>query len=122
VKTNLSLARHNLMYEFHVKELTQTEALKQITNHAVKEIKTTFGLDTEVEVTIKPETKDKQLFSVCMSVFGAGEHVIVKKEGKQVLAVLKKVKKTVLRKIHRLNKKPFWDPCSKVLAKGRYYF
>jgi hypothetical protein len=98
-------SHNDLMYEFHARELGQTEALRQIADHAVKEIKATVGWDTDVEVTIQPEIKDKQIFSVCMVVFGEDEPVVVKKEGKHVLAVLKKVKKTVLRQLHRLNKR-----------------
>ena len=70
--------------------------LRQVSDHAVKEIKSTLGWDTDVEVTIEPETKNKHVFSVCMSVFGAAEPVVGKMEGKHVLAVLKKVRKIVL--------------------------
>jgi len=103
--TEVDLINPELMYEFHARELTQTEGLKQIADHAVKEIKAKFGWDTDVEVSIEPEAKDKHLFSVCMSVFGAGETIVVKKEGKHVLATLKKVKKTVLRRLHDVGKR-----------------
>jgi len=105
VKTDLDFFNQDLMYAFHARNLSQTEALKQVADHAVKEIKATIGWDAEVEVTIEPETKDKHLFSVCMTVYGASEPVVVKKEGKHVLAVLKKVRKIVLRQLHRLSKK-----------------
>lgn len=94
-----------LMYEFHAKELTQTEALKQIADHAVKEIKETVGQDADVEVSIEPEIKDKHLFTVSMVVTGAGEPFVVKKHGKNVMAVLKKVRKIALRQIHRASQK-----------------
>lgn len=94
-----------LMYEFHAKDLTQMEALKQYADHAVKEIKSTYGWDTDVQIHIEPEAKDKHLFSVSMSVFGLGESIVVKKDGKQVLSVLRKVRKAVMRQIHRLTEK-----------------
>lgn len=92
-----------LMYEFQAKDLSQTEALKQFADHAVKEIKTTYGWDTDVQIRIEPEAKDKHLFAVSMAVFGLGEPVVVQKVGKQVLPVLRKVRKSVLRTIHRFN-------------------
>jgi ribosome-associated translation inhibitor RaiA len=94
-----------LMYEFHAKELTQTETLKQYADHAVKEIKSTYGWDTDIQINIEPESKDKHLFSVSMSVFGLGETIVVKKDGKHVMAVLRKVRKAVMRQIHRLSEK-----------------
>ncbi len=103
--SHIDQASDNLMYEFHVKELTHVEALRQYADHAVKEIKSVCGWDTEVQIHIEPESKDKKIFSVSMSVFGMGEPVIVKKNGKQVLSVLRKVKKSVVRQIHRLARK-----------------
>lgn len=94
-----------LVYEFHAKDLIQTEALKQYAQHAVKEIKTTYGWDTDVQIHIEPIAKDKHLFSVSMSVFGLAEPVFVKKDGKQVMSLLKKVRKSVMRQIHRMNEK-----------------
>ena len=105
----------HLMYEFHAKDLSQTEALKQYADHAVKEIKSTYGWDTDVQVTIEPEAKDKHLFSVSMSVFGLGEPIVVKKDGKQVLSVLRKVRKAVMRQIHRLSER-------KVSCRRKPYF
>ncbi len=91
------------MYEFHAKDLTQTESLKQYTDHAVTEIKSNYGWDTEVQVHIASESKDKHLFSVSMSVFGLSEPVVIKKDGKNVMAVLRKVRKSVMRQIHRIS-------------------
>lgn len=97
----MDLINKRLMYEFHAKELSQTDALKQYADHAVKEIKSHYGWDTDIQINIEPEAKDKKLFSVSMSVFGLGEPIVVKKIGKQVMTVLRKVKKTVMRQIHR---------------------
>jgi ribosome-associated translation inhibitor RaiA len=91
-----------MMYEFHAKDLSQPEALKQYADHAVREIKSTYGWDSYVQINIEPEAKDKHLFSVSMSVFGLSEPIVVKKTGKHVLAILKKVRKIALRQIHRL--------------------
>lgn len=96
---------HKLMYEFHAKDLVQTEALKQLADHAVKEIKSIGGWDTEIHVNVEPEVRDKRIFSVSMAIFGLREPVVVKKQGKQVLAVLKKVRKAALRQIRRMNEK-----------------
>lgn len=99
----MDLHSEELMYEFHAKDLSQLEALKQYADHAVKEIKFTYGWDTYVQVNIEPEAKDKHLFSVSMSVFGLSEPIVVKKDGKHVLSVLRKVRKAVMRQIHRLS-------------------
>ncbi|MGE0634315.1 MAG: hypothetical protein AB7O96_18010 [Pseudobdellovibrionaceae bacterium] len=101
----MELHSQELMYEFHARELTQTEALKQYADHVVKEIKSTYGWDTDVQINIEPEAKDKHLFSVSMGVFGLDEPIVVKKDGKHVMAVLRKVRKAVIRQIHRLNKR-----------------
>lgn len=98
----MELHSEELMYEFHAKDLTQPEALKQYADHAVKEIKSTYGWDTYVQINIEPEAKDKHLFSVSMSVFGLREPIVIKKAGKHVLSILRKVRKTVMRQIHRL--------------------
>ena len=101
----MELFSQELMYEFNARELTQTEALKQYADHAVKEIKSTYGWDTDIQINIEPEAKDKHLFSVSMSVFSLGEPIVVKKDGKHVMAVLRKVRKAVMRQIHRLKEK-----------------
>lgn len=101
----MELHGQELMYEFHARELTQTEALRQYADHAVKEIKSTYGWDTDIQINIEPEAKDKRLFSVSMSVFGLGEPIVVRKDGKHVRAVLRKVRKAVMRQIHRLVKR-----------------
>ena len=93
------------MYEFHAEGLSQTEALKQYADHAVKVIKSTYGWDTDILVAIEPEAKDRHVFSVSMSVFGLREPIIVKKDGKHVLSVLRKVRKTVIRQMHRLSER-----------------
>lgn len=46
----MDLFNEDLMYEFHVKDLSQTEALRQYADHAVKEIKSIYGWDTDVQV------------------------------------------------------------------------
>jgi hypothetical protein len=99
------LHSNELMYDFHVKDLSQTESIKQVADHAVKEIKSTYGWDTDVQVNIEPQAKDKHLFSVSMRVFGLSDPVVVRKDGKHVLNVLRKVRKAVMRQIHRLSKR-----------------
>ena len=101
----MDLYNSNLMYEFHAKDLTQPEPLKQLSDHAVKEIKHLAGHDADVEVTIEPEAKDKKLYSVSMNVFVSGENIFVKKEGKNVISVLKKVRKAVVRKLHDMHRR-----------------
>ncbi len=108
---NQTDARHakrfkdRLIYEFHSKDLTQKEALKQYADHAVKEIKSTYGWSTDVQISIEPEAKDKHLFSVTMSVFGLRQPIVVRKSGKHVMSVMRKVRKSVMRQIHRVSEK-----------------
>lgn len=101
----MELFNQHFMYEFHAKELSQTEALKQYADHAVKEIKSVYGWDTDVQINIEPEAKDKQLYSVSMSVFGLSEPIVVRKDGKNVMGVLRKVRKAVMRQIHKMSEK-----------------
>lgn len=102
---NMDFFNQRLMYEFHARELLQTDALKQYADHAVREIKSNYGWDTDIQINIEPEAKDKKLFSVSMSVFGLDKPIVVKKVGKHVLSVLRKVRRTVIRQIHRVNEK-----------------
>jgi len=101
----MELYSKKFMYEFHAKDLSQTEALKQYADHAVKEIKSTYGWDTDVQINIEPEAKDKHMFSVSMSVFCLGEPIVVQKDGKHIMGILRKVRKAVMRQIHRLSEK-----------------
>lgn len=124
----MDLFSQDLIYQFHKRDLFQTEALKQYSDHAVKEIKSTYGWDTDVQINIEPEAKDKSLFSVSMSVFGLSEPVIIKKNGKQILSVLRKVRKAVMRQIHRLSEKRishrkslFTKRTNFTLKKGGFY-
>lgn len=94
-----------LMYEFHVKDLTQAEALKPYADHAVREIKSAVGWDADVQIHIGPEAKDKRIYSVSIGVFGLGDPIVVRREGKHVIAVLRKVRKSVLRRVHKKNAK-----------------
>jgi hypothetical protein len=117
----MELINQELMYEFHARDLTQTEALKQYAYHAVKEIKSTTCWDSYIQINIEPEAKDKHLFSVSMSVFGLGDPVVVKKSGKHALAVLRKVRKVVLRQVHRMNKRrvSYRRKLTRTMKKGR---
>jgi hypothetical protein len=92
-----------LLYEFHVRGLSEARALKQLADHAVKDIKSTMDGDSGIRITVEPEAKNKRLFAVSMSVSGLEEPVIVRKAGKNVFAVFIKVKKAAIRRIHRLN-------------------
>jgi hypothetical protein len=106
---NMEIYSQKFMYEFHAKDLSQPEALKQYADHAVKEIKSTYGWDTDVQIKIEPEVKDKRLFWVSMSVFGLDEPIVVQKNGKHVMGILRKVRKAVMRQIHRLSEKKVTD-------------
>lgn len=101
----MDLFNQELMYEFHAKELTQTEALKQYADHTVREIKSALSWEADVQVSIEPVAKDKRLYSVSIGVFGFGNSIVVKKDGKRVLAVLRKVRRAVLRQIRKSNRR-----------------
>jgi ribosome-associated translation inhibitor RaiA len=101
----MELNYEDLNYEFYTKDLLQTSALRQFADHAVKEIKSTYGWDTEVRISIEPEAKDKHLFSVSMSVYGLGTPVVIEKDGKHVMSLLRKVRKSIMRQIHRMHER-----------------
>jgi hypothetical protein len=69
-------------------------AVNQFVNHAIKEIKSTYGWDKDVQVSFEPE-------AVCMEVSGFPEPIVVKKRGKKLFSALRKVRKSILRKLHR---------------------
>ena len=101
----MDLFCQDLMYELHTKDLAQTEGLRQYADHAVKEIKSTCGWDTDVQIWVEPEVKSRRLYSVSMNVTGLEEPILVHKNGKNILPVFRKVRKAVMRQIHRLNEK-----------------
>lgn len=101
----MSLYNGDLMYEFQAKDLGQTESIRQYTDHMVKEIKVVSGWDADVHVHLEPVAKDKRLFSVSMSVYGLGEPIVVRKEGKNVMTVLRKVRRAIMRQVYRVKKK-----------------
>ena len=103
----MELSRLNLMYELHVDDDIRTEALTQFTDHAVKEIKSTAGWNADVYVNIEPEARDKRLYSVSMAVSGLSDPIFVRKDSRNLLAALRKVRKAVVRQIHRLKERPF---------------
>ncbi len=95
----------NLIYDFNAKNMAHADTFRLFSDQAVKEIKSTLGWETDVQVSIEPETGDCSSYAVSMAVFGLREPVVVKKGGRSVMAVLRKVRKAVLRRIHRMNEK-----------------
>jgi hypothetical protein len=93
----------NLSYEFQARNLSGCDALRQFSDQAVKEIKSCAGWDADVQVCIEPEAGDGSSFRVSIAVFGLGEPVVVRKGGRSVMAALRKVRKAVLRQVHRIN-------------------
>lgn len=94
-----------VFYEFQARNFERAEIFRQFSDQAVKEIKSTAGWDADVQVKIEPEAGDGSCYAVSMSVFGLGEPVVVKRGGKSVMAVFRKVKKAVLRQIHRMTER-----------------
>lgn len=92
---------HATQYELQLKDIPYTEALKQIADHVVKEIHSTAGDEVDVQIHVEPEVKDKQIYSVSLNVYGPYEPISVRKEGKNIFSLLRKVRKTVLRRLHK---------------------
>ena len=101
----MDLFSEELMYQFQVKDLGAKEALRQFADHLVKQIKAEAGWDTDVHLSIQPGVKGDQLYSVSLSVFGLSDPIVVRKQGRHVLNVMRKVRKAGLRQIHRLVQK-----------------
>lgn len=101
----MELINQDLMYVFRSKNIDHTDSLKNLANSAVRKIKSSFGWDTEVEVSIEPEMQDGQLFTVSVSVYGVGDPVVVRKHGKNLFSIFKKVNKTVLKQLQRQARK-----------------
>ncbi len=92
-------------YGFHVKDLPHSNSLKSSADEIVRDIKRFSKQATDVHIHIEPEVKDKHIYSVTLSVHGLGETVVVKKSGKDLLSLVKKVKRATMRQLHRLSDK-----------------
>ena len=104
----MELMGPELYYEYHAKEFA--ERFRHYSDAAVRDIKRQIGNEPDIQVTIEEEERGKKLFSVSMSISGLGESLCVRKVGKNVIHLIKKVKKLLLNKVrslqHRkLNKK-----------------
>lgn len=104
----MELMSPELYYEYHAKEYA--ERFRHCSDSAVRDIKRQIGSEPDIQVTIEEEERGKGLYSVSMSISGMGETLFVKKAGKNVQHLIKKVKKLLLNKIpsiqHRkINKK-----------------
>lgn len=86
-----------LYYEYHAKEYA--EKFRYYSDAAVKDIKHQIGNEPDIQVTIEEEKRGKGLFSVSMAISGMGEVLFVRKVGKNVLHLIKKVKKLLLNKV-----------------------
>lgn len=89
------------MYEMSFKDVNLSHQIKQVFDQMVKEVKSAAGWDTDVEIHVEPEVKDKGVYLVSVTVHGLGEKIFVKKRGKLLLSVIKKVRKAVIRQVHR---------------------
>lgn len=101
----MAFSNSEMMYEFDVKASAHSEALRQFADHTVREIKTLAGWDADVRVTVEPNRIVKGHFAVSMSVFGLDHSVFVRKEGRNLIAVFRKVRNAVLRSVQRQSKR-----------------
>lgn len=97
----MDLFNPELMYELHAKKVSQVGAVKQYADHTVAEIKSVVGWDADVQINIVPLSYDDQQYSVSLTVTGVNDPVFVKKEGRHVLALMRKVRKLVHRQLRR---------------------
>ena len=96
----MELMSPDLYYEYHAKEYA--ERFRNYSDAAVKDIKRQIGNDPDIQVTIEEEERGKGLYSVSMSISGMGEVLFVRKVGKNVVHLIKKVKKLLLNKVRSL--------------------
>jgi hypothetical protein len=101
----MSVYRQEFAYGFQAKNLVNIEPLKKVMDRTVREIQSLIGKEADVQVSIESEVKNKKLFSVSMSVFGLRQPIVVKRTGKQVLSVIKEVRKVALRQIHKFGER-----------------
>ncbi len=93
----MELMSPELYYEYHAKEYA--ERFRIYSDAAVRDIKRQIGNEPDIQVTIEEEERGKGLFSVSMSISGLGEALFVRKVGKNVIHLIKKVKKLLLNKV-----------------------
>lgn len=101
----MGIFTNGFIYDFHAKDLLHIEAVKPFADHVVKEIRQLSGSDADVEVHIEPEAKDKRLYNVAINVHGVGRSIHVEKSGKNVVSVLRKVRRGVVRQVLKMRKK-----------------
>lgn len=94
-----------LYYDYHAKK--DADHFRLHSDDAVKDLKRKLGHNLDIQVVIDEEEKNKGLFSVAMSISGTGEPIFVKKMGKNVVHLIKKVKKLLLKKTRSLQRKRF---------------
>lgn len=99
----MELVSSNLFYEYHAKEHAQR--FRNYTDAAVKDIKRQIGNEPDVQVSIEEEERRKGLFSVSISISGMREPLFVKKVGKNVVHLIKKVKKLILKKVRAIQRR-----------------
>ncbi|MEZ4873280.1 MAG: hypothetical protein R2827_13760 [Bdellovibrionales bacterium] len=95
----------SMMYELYVKDISENQVIKQAANHTVKEIQAEVSTEADVHISVEPEPKGRKNINVTLSVFGFRDPIVVKKRGRNILSVFKKVKKTALRRIRSLKRK-----------------
>lgn len=101
----MGVYHQHFMYDLHMRDLVQTEGLRQYADHVVKEIKSTCGGDTDIQIRIEPEPKVRKSYSISINVTGLEDPIVIHKNGKNILPVFRKARKAVMRKIRRLNER-----------------
>lgn len=99
----MNLLNTELQYEYHAKDIGRR--FKVFADQAVKEIKQQVGEEPDISVFIEKEEKSKNLHQVAISITGNRDDVFVKKEGKNLVGLIKKVKKLALNKARESHNK-----------------
>ena len=99
----MELISPELYYEYHAKEFA--DRFRRYSDDAVRDLRRCIGTEPDIQVTIEEETRNKGLFSVSMMISGMGEPLVVKKVGKNVIQLIKKVKKLLLNKVRALQQR-----------------
>ena len=101
----LAFQPNDLVYDYQVKGAP--DKFKADSDQAVRDLRNHIGNEPSIHLGIERLKGDKGEFAVSMSVVGLGGRIHIKKTGKNVPHLIKKVKKMTLSRVRRQKQKPF---------------
>lgn len=103
-----------IKYRFYFKGIPNESRLKKQLDYAVEDILQAAGPNTDVQVSIEPESSNKKIFSVSMTFNTLGQQFVVKKTGHKIYPLIQKVKKAAMRMFKKSKNRWFKNKETKI--------